>query len=72
LIKIRWFAKGALASAKAKDTIIVIDTLRCSPAIATALELGVNAIYPVSSVKEAFELKESGKYANKYGNTFEE
>jgi 2-phosphosulfolactate phosphatase len=67
-VKVRWFPEGALDAAKAKDTIIVIDTLRCSSAIATALELGVNAIYPVSSVKEAFELKESGKYANKYGN----
>jgi 2-phosphosulfolactate phosphatase len=67
-VKIRWFSKGVLDAAKAKDLIIVVDTLRCSSTIATALELGVSAIYPVSSVKEAFKLKETGKYANKYGN----
>jgi len=68
LIKIRWFAKGASDAGKAKDLAVVVDTLRCSSAVTTALEQKVNAIYPVSSVEVAFELRESEKFANSYGD----
>ena len=61
-VKTRWFAKGAKDAVKDEDVMIVVDTLRCSSVITTALESGASAIYPVASVEEAFRIKRSGQY----------
>jgi len=43
-----------------KEDIVVIDTLRASSTIVTALAAGVKEIYPVCSDAEALRLKENG------------
>jgi len=52
--------KKAAAAVSSEETAVVIDTLRASSTIVTALALGVNKIQPVSENEEAFSLKRSG------------
>lgn len=52
--------KKAAAAVSSDETVIVIDTLRASSTIVTALALGVEKIYPIVDNTEAFLLKKSG------------
>ena len=42
------------------DLIVVIDVLRATSAICTAIEHGVKEIIPVATLEEAFEYKKKG------------
>jgi len=52
-----WFTTGALEAVKQKPIIVVIDALRATSFIVTALALGAKYIIPVSTVKEALDIK---------------
>ncbi|MGC6470915.1 MAG: 2-phosphosulfolactate phosphatase [Flavobacteriales bacterium] len=45
-----------------KSIVVVVDVLRATSAICTALELGVSSITPVSTVEEALEYKGNKDY----------
>lgn len=51
-IRIELGASGALAAAQRGDVVIVVDALRASSTIITALSNGMSAVKPVSSVEE--------------------
>lgn len=55
-INIEFTAKDALKAVKRSDVIIVIDVLRCSSTIITALANGAKSIIPVKTVKEALKI----------------
>lgn len=52
-VNVDFLAKDAAKAAKRGDLIIVIDALRCSSTIVTALANGAKAIIPVKTVHEA-------------------
>ena len=52
-----WFTSGAKEAIKHKPVVIVIDALRATSFIVTALALGAKYIIPVSTVEEAFKIK---------------
>ena len=42
-----------------KSVVVVVDVLRATSAICTALELGVESIMPVSTIEEALDYKDN-------------
>ena len=42
-----------------KSIVVVVDILRATSAICTALEQGVKSIIPVSTIEDALEYKEN-------------
>ena len=56
-VEIKWFPNGAKKAVKEKKKLVIIDALRCSSFIVTALAIGAREIYPVRSVAEALRLK---------------
>ena len=45
-----------------KSIVVVVDVLRATSAICTALELGVESIMPVSTIEDALDYKENSNY----------
>jgi len=45
-----------------KSIVVVVDILRATSAICTALEQGVKSIIPVSTIEDALEYKENDEY----------
>jgi len=58
-VKVEWFSRGAREAARAGDVIVVVDTLRSSSFVTTALAIGAEAVCPVVSVREAVQLHRS-------------
>lgn len=58
-VKVEWFSTGAKRAAEAGDLVVVVDTLRSSSFVATALAIGAEAVRPVTTVEEAFQLGRS-------------
>ena len=56
-VSLWWFKSGAQEAIKYKPVVIVIDALRATSFIVTALALGAKYIIPVSTVDEAFKIK---------------
>lgn len=56
LVSLEFSAKDALKAAEREDVIIVIDVLRCSSTIVTALANGAEGVIPVKTVNEARRL----------------
>jgi len=52
-VKVEWFSTGAKHAAEAGDLVVVVDTLRASSFVATALAIGAEGVLPVTTVKEA-------------------
>ena len=48
-------AKNAVKAVKREDLIIVIDVLRCTSSLVTALANGAKAVIPTETLKEAYE-----------------
>lgn len=61
-VDILFTAKDVAASAVAGKTAVVIDVLRASSVICTALSNGAKSVYPVSSPNEAFELQNNMRH----------
>jgi 2-phosphosulfolactate phosphatase len=55
-VKIRTGVKGIAEASKDSDMIIVIDVLRASSTIITALENGASSIFPTMTIREAKDL----------------
>ena len=45
-----------------KSVVVVVDVLRATSAICTALELGVESIIPVSTIEDALDYKDNDEY----------
>ena len=46
-----------------KSIVVIVDVLRATSAICTALDLGVQSIIPVSTIEEALDFKDKqGRY----------
>ena len=45
-----------------KSVVVVVDVLRATSAICTALELGVESILPVSTIEDALDFKDNDEY----------
>ena len=45
-----------------KSVVVVVDVLRATSAICTALELGVESIMPVSTIEDALDYKDNDEY----------
>ena len=45
-----------------KSVVVVVDVLRATSAICTALELGVESIMPVSTIEDALDYKDNDNY----------
>jgi len=58
-IKVEWFSTGAEEAARAGDMVVVVDTLRSSSFVTTALAIGAEAVCPAVTVKEALQLHRS-------------
>jgi len=56
-INLELFARDAVKGVKRGDVIIIIDVLRCSSTIITALANGAASIIPVETLKEAEKLR---------------
>lgn len=56
LVSLEFSAKDALKAVEREDVIIVIDVLRCSSTIVTALTNGAEGVIPVKTVNEARRL----------------
>lgn len=59
LVNLEFTAKDAVKAVQRRDLIIVIDVLRCSTTIVTALTNGAESIIPTKSVKKARMLHKS-------------
>jgi 2-phosphosulfolactate phosphatase len=57
-VYVEFGAKDAVRSVKRGDLIIVVDVLRCSSSIVSALANGVKAVIPTETLKEAYGLRE--------------
>lgn len=57
-VNVEFAAKDAVRAVKHGDLIIVVDVLRCSSSIVSALANGVKAMIPTRTVKEAYRLRE--------------
>lgn len=55
-VNIEFLAKDSGKAAERGDLIIVIDALRCCSSIVTALANGAEAIIPVKTLREAYEI----------------
>ncbi|MGB1932683.1 MAG: 2-phosphosulfolactate phosphatase, partial [Flavobacteriales bacterium] len=44
------------------SVVVVVDVLRATSAICTALELGVESIIPVSTIEDALDYKDNDEY----------
>lgn len=56
-VNIEFLAKDAIKAVKRGDLIIVVDVLRCSSTIVTAIANGAKAIIPVKTLSEARKLR---------------
>ena len=45
-----------------KSVVVVVDVLRATSAICTALDLGVKSIIPVSTIEDALDYKGNDEY----------
>jgi 2-phosphosulfolactate phosphatase len=61
-INLEFTAKDAEKAVKRKDVIIVIDVLRCTSTIITALANGAKGIIPVKTVEEARKIHQQYPY----------
>jgi len=57
-VDVEFAAKDAVRAVKRGDLIIVVDVLRCSSSIVSALANGVEAVIPTETLKEAYRLRE--------------
>jgi len=57
-VNLEFAARDVLEAVRRKDTIIVIDVLRCCSTMIVALANGARGVIPVKTVKEAFMLHE--------------
>ena len=58
-VRADWFSRGAQEAAGAGDLVVVVDILRSSSFVATALAIGAEAVRPVVTVREALQLHRS-------------
>jgi len=56
-VNIEFLAKDAIRAVKRGDLIIVVDVLRCSSTIVTAIANGAKAIIPVKTLDEARKIR---------------
>ena len=61
---------GAIAAAERNDICIVIDVLRASSTIITALQLGVSYVQPVITLPKNYEGLSAGEYKGKKQSGF--
>jgi len=57
IVHLAWFIDGLKYLRKVTDHVVIIDALRCSATIVTALEHSVRSIIPVERVKDGLMLK---------------
>jgi len=57
-VDVEFAAKDAVRAVKRGDLIIVVDVLRCSSSIVSALANGAKALIPAETLKEAYNLHE--------------
>jgi len=57
-VDVEFAANYAFRAVKRGDVIIVVDVLRCSSSIVNALGNGAEAVIPVETLKEAYDLHE--------------
>jgi len=57
-VDVEFAAKDAFRAVKRGDLIIVVDVLRCSSSVVSALANGAEAVIPVETLKEAYNLSE--------------
>lgn len=58
-INLEFSASNTMKATSRGDVIVVIDVLRCSSTIITALAVGATEIIPVKTVKEAQEIRKT-------------
>lgn len=61
-VKTEFLARNAKKAVKRGDLIIVVDALRCSSSIVTALANGAKAIIPVKTLREAYMIQAMNPY----------
>ena len=57
-VDVEFGAKDAVRAVRRGDLIIVVDVLRCSSSVVSALANGAKAVIPAGTMKEAHELRE--------------
>ena len=57
-VDVEFVARDACRAVELGDLIIVVDVLRCSSSIVSALANGVKAVIPAETLKEAYRLRE--------------
>ena len=57
-VDVEFAAKDSFKAVKRGDLIIVVDVLRCSSSIVSALATGAKAVIPAETLEEAYRLRE--------------
>lgn len=57
-VDVEFVARDAFRAVERGDLIVVVDVLRCSSSIVSALANGVKAVIPTETLKEAYRLRE--------------
>ena len=57
-VEVEFVARDAVKAVKRGDLVIVVDVLRCSSSVVSALANGAKAVIPAETLKEAYELRE--------------
>jgi 2-phosphosulfolactate phosphatase len=57
-VDVEFVAKAVFRAVERGDLIVVVDVLRCSSSIVSALANGAKAVVPIETLKEAYKLRE--------------